>query len=388
MRKQKSVFFILLAFVLGIGCFFGARHKHAYAEQTIKSKSAYLIDYRTQTELYKCNEEEKLPIASMCKIMTLNLCFDAIERGDISLDDKVVVSNNASGMGGSQIFLECNAEYSVEQLIKGIVVASANDACVAMAERLYGSEEAFVEKMNEKAIELGMTNTVFVNCTGLPKSGQFSTASDVAKMFCELLNHKDYYAFSRIWIDEINHPNDRVTQISNTNKLIRFYNGCDGGKTGYTSEAGHCVCASAERNGLRLVSVIIKAPDSKTRFKEASELFNYGFSNYQTKTVIDNSLPLDLTINIENGKQQSLPIIAEKSFYILTKKGEKTALEVDFEPIDIVKAPINKGEIVGKLVVYKDAIEIGSINVLANCSVAKKSYLNRIKDVIDNWALA
>lgn len=387
MNKQKSVFFILLAFILGMGCFFTIKYNHVLAEEKIKSKSVYLIDYKTNTELYKCNEEEKLPIASMCKIMTLNLCFDAIENGDISLSDNILVSSNASGMGGSQIFLECNAEYSVEQLIKGIVVASANDACVALAEKLYGSEDAFVDKMNEKALSLGMKNTVFVNCTGLPKSGQYSTASDVAKMFCELLNHKDYYTFSRIWMDEINHPEGRITEISNTNKLIRFYNGCDSGKTGYTSEAGHCVCASAERGGMRLVCVVIKAPDSKTRFKEASELFNYGFSNYSTKTVIDSSSPLDLSVDIENGRQEKLELIAENSFHILTKKGETTALDIEFEPIDMIKAPIRKGEIVGKLIIYNNSIEIGCVNVLANCSIAKKTYFNRIKDVIDNWAL-
>ena len=203
MKKVYSVIFILLAFILTIGCFSGFTKTKSFAEEqnsslSAKSKTAYLMDYDTKTVIYSKNETQRLPIASMCKIMTLLLCFESIDNGTIDFDDVVVVSDNASGMGGSQVFLEANGEYLVGELIKSIVVASANDACVAMAEKLYGSESEMVNKMNERSLELGMENTNFVNCTGLPQPGQYSCSKDVATMFAELLTHEDYFRFSKI----------------------------------------------------------------------------------------------------------------------------------------------------------------------------------------------
>ena len=295
MKRNFSVFFIVLAFILSCSVFFGyTLVNKAFAEEEsddrfisaeIKSKAAMLADADSGKILFAENETACYPIASMCKIMTLLLCFESIDAGDFSLDDKIVVSDTAAGMGGSQVFLEANAEYLVGDLLKSITIASANDACVAMAERICGSEDAFVRKMNERAKELSMERTVFVNCTGLPKPDQHSCAKDVVKMFSELIKHKDYFTYSGIWMDEISHPKGRITEMSNTNKLIRFYQGCDGGKTGYTSDAGHCLCACAERNGLRLISVVISAPDSKTRFKEVSKMFDSGFANYENKFV-------------------------------------------------------------------------------------------------------
>lgn len=390
--KKFSVIFIILAFIMTIGCFSSFNAKISYAEtetmiSDFKSKSAYLMDEKTGTVILKNNETERLPIASMCKIMTLLLTFEEIDCGNLNFSDLITVSDSAAGMGGSQVFLEANAEYKAEDLIKSIVVASANDASVAIAETICGSEESFVTKMNDKARDLNMENTVFVNCTGLPKPGQYSCAKDVATMFSELLKHSDYYKFSSIWMDEISHPNDRKTEISNTNKLIKFYNGCDSGKTGYTSEAGHCLAASAVRNGMRLISVIISAPDSKTRFKEASAMFNYGFANYVNKMIVDDRQPLDLDVSIENGKKDTIEVIAEKPFFLFSEKNEKRAIEIDFVPCENVKAPISKGDVVGKLVVFENDTEIASINVISNEDVAEATYFDTIKDVIKNWAL-
>ena len=386
MRKRYSVIFILLAFIITMGCFSG--FTKAFAETNkLQSKSAYLMDSMTKTVIYKQNEEERLPIASMCKIMTLLLCFEAIDNGEITFDEIITVSKKASGMGGSQVFLETNGEYIVGDLIKSIVVASANDACVAMAERLSGNEDEFVLKMNEKAKELEMTNTVFVNCTGLPKAGQFSCAKDVATMFSELLKHQDYYRFSRIWTDIIKHPKDRETGITNTNKLIRFYEGCDSGKTGYTSEAGHCLAASAMRGGMRLISVVISSPDSKTRFKEVSSMFNYGFANYVNKIVVDNKKPLDNQVEILGGKKDAVEIIAEKPLLIFSHKNEKRSFEIEFIPQTKIKAPIKKGEYVGKIYVYENNVQLAEINVLANEDVASKSYFDIINDISNEWAI-
>ena len=323
----------------------------------------------------------------MCKVMTLLLCFDALNNKEIELSELITISEDAAGMGGSQVFLEENGQYTVGELIKSIVVASANDACVAMAERLCGNENTFVEKMNEKAAELEMNDTVFVNCTGLPKPGQYSSARDVSKMFSELIKNEEYFRFSRIWTDVVKHPKERETQISNTNKLIRFYQGCDGGKTGFTSEAGHCLVATAKRNGMRLICVVISSPDSKTRFKEVSSMFNYGFANYTNKLIIDNKKPLEITVEVLGGKKDKIKTVAEKPVYIFTEKNQKRSLEIDFIPNKNVQAPIKKGDKVGTLCVYENQIEIASVNVLSSESVSKLTYFDIIKDIGKNWAL-
>jgi len=398
MRKKFSVIFILTAFLLifGLTVFVGANPlKNSKAELfaktessvEIKSKSAYLIEPTTGTVIMTQNETERLPIASMCKIMTLLLCYEDIDAGNIDFDTEITVSENASSMGGSQIFLETNGVYKVGELIKGITVASANDACVAMAEKICGSEDLFVDKMNDKALELGMNNTNFANCTGLPKAGQYSCAEDVAKMFSELIKHKDYFKYSRIWMDEISHPGGRVTEISNTNKLIRFYEGCDGGKTGYTSEAGHCLCATSIRNGMRLVSVVISSPDSKTRFKEVSSMFNYGFANFANKMVVNDSEPLSIKVDVLNGKKDSISVRAEKPVFIFSKKNEQRSVEINFEPIERVKAPINKGDVVGKLNVYENGVSIASVNVISEENVESMTYFDHLQDIANNWGL-
>lgn len=389
MKKLLSVFLLLLTFCISL---VGVKpiRKKALAETAgiePKSKAVYLMDYNSGTVILSQNEKEHLPIASMCKIMTLLLCFEELDAGNIALDEVITVSENAAGMGGSQVFLDANKPYVIGELIKSITVASANDASVAMAERICGSEEAFVDKMNAKCAELGMENTCFSNCTGLPKAGQYSCAQDVATMFKNLLSHKEYFNYSKIWMDEIKHDGGRVTGISNTNKLIRFYDGCDGGKTGYTSEAGHCLAASAIRKGMRLVCVVIKSPDSKTRFNDVTSMFNYGFANFENKLILDEDSPMDISVNVERGKCDSVKIMPEKSFYLFCKKNEKVALDVDFTPESKVKAPIEKGECVGKLSIFKDNVLIGEVNAVASEAVNKITYFDAIKNIIDNWAI-
>lgn len=395
MRKNFSVFFIVMAFIISCSVFFGYTMVNKVFADEIKldkeingaSKSAILIDAESGAVLYSRNENSPYPIASMCKIMTLLLTFEGLYRGEFALSDKIVVSENASGMGGSQVFLESNAEYEASELIKSITVASANDACVAMAERLCGSEELFVETMNKRAKELGMNDTVFVNCTGLPKIGQHSSAKDVAKMFSELVKHKEYFTFSGIWIDEIKHPKGRITQISNTNKLIRFYNGCDAGKTGYTSEAGHCLCASAVRNGLRLISVVISAPDSKSRFNEVSSLFNYGFANYENKAVVKEGEPLDISLNIKGGKKENISVSVDKTVSVLSRKNEKKSVDVEFIANGTVKAPICKGDVVGKLNVFESGVLIAEVSVVSLEDVESKSFFDALNSVIKKWSI-
>lgn len=391
MRTKFSLMVIFLAFVMTISCLICSSKMSVFAEEDIgikcESKSACVVEPYSKKVIFSKDENKKLPIASMCKIMTLLICFEAIDNNDLSYDELILVSSNASGMGGSQIFLEANGEYRVGELIKGIVVASANDACVALAERLSGSEELFVNKMNEKAEQLGMNNTLFSNCTGLPKLEQYSCAKDVSIMLSELIKHEDYFRFAKIWTDKIIHPKDRFTEISNTNKLIRFYEGCDGGKTGYTSEAGHCLAATAFKGGMRLISVVIGSPDSKTRFNEVRCMFDYGFANYVNKKIVDKNNPLDIKIDVIGGKKTNLEIIPEESIFLFSKRNEKRNIEINFYPKERVKAPIYKGDVVGKISVFENGVEIDSVNVLSNESVLSKTYFDVLHDIGKNWAV-
>ena len=233
--------FVMFSLTITAGCTATAMENSEQNVVNGSARSAYLMDYDTGTVIYERNSDAKHPIASMVKIMTLLLTFENVNNGTLSLDEKLTISQTASGMGGSQMFLDAGKEYSVSDLIKGVTVVSANDASVALAEAISGSKEAFVDLMNEKAQKLGMVNTVFVNVTGLPESGQHSTAKDVSIMMRELLKNDEYYKYSGIYMENYTHPDGRISELVNTNKLIRFYNGCDAGKTGFTNDAMFCL---------------------------------------------------------------------------------------------------------------------------------------------------
>ena len=359
---------------------FGGVTAFASGEVDTSSRSAILVDAGSGTVIYSKNETDRLPIASMTKIMLLNLCFEKYDEGVYKFDDDVTVSKNASGMGGSQVFLEENGVYKAKDLLKSIIVASANDASVAMAEFLYGNEEKCVEEMNAKCSEWGLKDTLFSNCTGLTKPTQYSCAKDVAEMFGKLVKHKEYFEFSKIWMDEVKHHEGRVTEISNTNKLVRFYEGCDGGKTGYTSESGHCVAATAKRGGLRLISVVIKGTDSKTRFADASNMFNYGFDNFTSKMVVDCEKPMNIRVSVEKGKRETIGVIAEKNVFVFSERNSKEKIRLDFIPRKTV-APVYAGDIVGEVVVYRDNVEYARVNALANETTEKKIFFDYIYDV-------
>lgn len=350
----------------------------------ISAKSAYLMDYNSGTAVFAKNELEPLPIASMCKIMTLILAFDAVDEGVLTLDECVKVSDKAASMGGSQVFLEAGGEYTVANLIKSIVVCSANDSCVALAERLYGDEQSFTDKMNEKAANLGAENTLFANCTGLPKEPQYSCAKDVAVFLRELTKHEDYFKFSRIWTDRFDHPQGRYTDISNTNKLIRFYEGCDGGKTGFTNQAGFCLAATARRGDMRIISVVIGEQSSDVRFKDVRRMFDYTFSNYTLKTVVDENNLLEQTARVQNGKQKHVAIKAERGSYVFSKRGEELNVALELH-LNKLCAPIKAGACAGEIVVYRDNVEIDRINVVAAESVKRADLWDRLKSFSVAW---
>lgn len=353
----------------------------------LSAKSSFVMDYDSKTVVHSDNENVRLPIASMCKIMTLLLCFEEIEAGNLSFDEEITVSETASSMGGSQVFLEANARYAVKELIKSIVVCSANDSCVALAEKICGSESVFTDKMNEKAKEIGANNTLFANCTGLPKEPQYSCAKDVAFIMRELLRHKEYYSFAKVWMDKFQHPKDRVTEISNTNKLVRFYDGCDGGKTGFTNQAGYCLSATASRNGMRIISVVIGEPDSKTRFNDVRSTFDYAFANYSLKTAVDSNNVIEQRASVTGGKEKFVSVKPKNDLKIFTKKGESGNFSTEIRFNSVIKAPLKQGDTVGEMIVYRDNVEFDRVALISNENVRKATFFDRFKDVANSWNL-
>lgn len=356
----------------------------AYAEGeavSLSCKSALLMDSATGTVLYENNAHEKLPMASVTKIMTMLLAMEAIDSGKMSYDDMVTGSAYAKSMGGSTIFLDEGEQLSVNDILKGIAVASGNDAAVAMAEHIAGSAPAFVEKMNKRASELGMKNTNFVNCNGLDTDGHYSTAYDIALMSRELLKHPDIHKFTTIWMDSLR---DGKFTLSNTNKLVRFYDGCTGLKTGSTDKALFCISATAKRNDLHLISVIMAAPTSKQRQADASSLLNYGFANYSAKSIVKEGEKVK-EIKIDKGIKNSCSLVCENDISSLSKKGEEKKIKKEYVISKSAKAPVKKGDKAGELVCYDGKKEIGRTNLLYDENIRKMTVTYSYGSIIDLW---
>lgn len=384
MKKLKSITLILLLLILT--SVFSLKSTVVFGKEELindKNASYYLVDYNSKTVILAKNEDKKMPIASMTKIMLLLLCYENIEKDNISLEQKITVSQNAKSFGGSQVYLEEGGEYLLCDLLKSVTVASANDASVALAEYFYGDEKTCVDEMNKKAQNLGLKNTLFANCTGLPKPMQYSTAKDIATIYSALIEYENYFNYSTIWLDKIQHKNN-YTEMTNTNKLIKYYNGCDGGKTGFTNEAGFCLTATAKRGNMRLIASVLKAETSKDRFNTVSSLFNYGFNNYSNKSIVDKNIKLDEKVKVVGGKVEEIEIKPHKDFYIFSKRNEKVDIELKYN-YNTVKAPVKKGDVVGEIVIFKNGVEIGTVNIVSDTEVLKSSYLDNLGNVIKNW---
>lgn len=338
-----------------------------------EGRSAYLVDAVTFTPLYAKNENERLPIASMVKIMTVLLTLEAVDRGELSLDEKVPVSENAASMGGSQVFLDAGTEHRAGDLLKSVIVASANDSCVALAERVSGSVEGFVSDMNARAAELGMKDTRFANCTGLPAAESFSTAHDVALMFREVIRHPVYFEDAGVWLEDYVHPDGRTTVMTNTNKLVKFYNGCDGGKTGFTSEAKFCLAATAERDGMRVIAVVAGADSSKSRFNAVSSMFNHAFGSFKAEKLLGAGELAAQRVKVAGGKERSVGVTVSEDIVRLAPRSDKAAAELRLELPDKVKAPVRKGDVVGKGYVVVDGTAVREFDLVAAEDVARAS---------------
>lgn len=351
----------------------------------VTAPSAILMEMTTGTVLYEKDSDTARPPASVTKVMTMLLIFDALAEGKIQLEDEVTTSEYASSMGGSQVFLETGEKQTVETLLKCISVASANDACVAMAEYISGNEEEFVRQMNLRAEGLGMKHTHFVNCNGLDAEGHETSARDIALMSRELLlKYPEIHNYCTIWMENITHTTSKGSSefgLTNTNKLIRQYEYATGLKTGSTGKAKFCVSATAEKNGVSLIAVIMGAEDSKARFKDAVTLLNYGFGKCQMYT--DENMPSLDPISVTGGIQESLSLEYEKKFtYLDTTGANLNAVTSRLQIPDKVNAPVKKGDTVGQRIYYLDEKEIGSVNLLAEETVKKAGFFDYLRKAL------
>jgi D-alanyl-D-alanine carboxypeptidase (penicillin-binding protein 5/6) len=317
------------------------------------ARSAILMDAGTGTILFEKNAHEPLPPASITKVMTMLLVMEALDRGELKLSDSVRVSERAASMGGSQIYLEPGETMTVHDLLKGIAIASANDASVAIAEHLSGTEEQFVERMNQRAEELGMKNTHFQNSNGLPQKDHYSSAYDIAILSRELLKHEEIIKYTGTYQDYLRQGTKKPFWLVNTNRLVRFYPGVDGIKTGFTSEAKFCITATAKRGDLRLIAVVMGEPDSKIRNQEISQMLDYAFSQYESKTFYRTG-DIIAQVDIEKGEPSKLEIRALHPISVLMKKGEKAEQIEKVIEWKTIKAPIRKGQTIGTLVFRKN----------------------------------
>lgn len=349
---------------------------HIVAEH---ARSAILLDADTGTVIYEKKSHEKLPPASITKVMTMLLTMEAVSKGELKLTDLVTASEYASSMGGSQIFLKQGEQMTVDDLLKGVAMASGNDASVALAEHIGGSEKGFVQMMNDKVAQLGLKDTHFVNCNGLPADNHYSSAYDIAVMSKELLQYPEIIKYTGAYQDHLRKDSEKPFWLVNTNKLVRFYEGADGLKTGYTSEAKFCLAATASRDGMRLIAVVMGEPNTKTRNSEVTSLFDYAFSQYRLQPIYKSGEVIG-KVKIQKGSQKELQLAANKPIQILLKKGAgNAAITHKLVVPDKLAAPIKAGQAVGKLVVYQEDKVLREFELTAPEDIGKAGWWTLFK---------
>ena len=361
MKKIILIILLMFSFLLPVNA----------AEMEISAKSAILIDQNTGKVLYKKNENEKLAMASMTKIMSLLLIMEKIDEGVIKYDDIVEISQEASSMGGSQIFLNPGDKYKVKDLLKGVAMASANDAVVALAEKTYGSKESFIEAMNKRAEELNLKNTHFVNVHGLDDENHYSSSYDMAIMAKELLKYEKILDYTKVYEEYLQKPDGSQIWLVNTNKLVRFYGGVDGLKTGYTAKAGYCLTATAKKNNLRLISVVMGEESIEKRSQDTVKLLNYGFNTYKVNLIKDKKEVLG-KVKVEKGKKEYVDVVLVNDAIELLNVNDKVS-KYNFK-IDIEKivAPVKKGNVIGKVqILNEDNKIINEVDITVKEDVKK-----------------
>lgn len=354
---------------------------------TLTSPSAILTEASTGRVIFEKNADERRPVASVTKVMTILLTLEALDEGSVTEKDSVLVSEHAAGMGGSQAFLDANRSYPLGELLGSVIIASANDSAVALAEYLCGAEEAFVRRMNERAAQLGLANTHYVNCTGLPASDHYTTARDIARLSAQLDAHPRYYQYSTVWMKDFQHSGGRITQLTNTNRLIRFYPGCDGYKTGSTNEARYCISATAKKNGMRMIAVVLGSDASQTRFDEARSMLEYGFASVQLFTPISEGDSLDMTVPVRLGGRDGVSVVSGGTGTLLLRRGEQSGISLEAALLERVTAPVHRGDVLGEIRVRRGDEILMTIPAVAGEDVALPGMLSSLLRIRDGFML-
>ncbi len=380
MRIFKSVLFgVLCSFI--VSCFPAQAMNDSTQGIDVEAKSAILMEVETGKIIFDKNSKEKFAPASVTKIMTMLLTMEAVDSGKIKMDDVVTVTENAQKMGGSTMLLEAGELRTVEDLIKGVAIASGNDAAVALAEYLGGTVENFVKKMNDRARELGMKDTTFQNPTGLPVENHLTTAYDISIMSRELLKHKDILKYSGTYMETISANRKSPIELVNHNKLVRFFNGCDGLKTGFTNEAKYCISATAQRNDIRMLAIIMGAPTYKIRNRDASMLLNYGFSLFERKEVV--SQDAEISKHQFGSNKDNFAILKAKTpLSVVVEKGKDLKLTTKVN-VDKSKKHIKQGEVVGEAIVLIDGKEVGRVEVYSDRDIKNNNLLDKITSIFN-----
>ena len=380
MKKLASLIMAILIAIMPMNLSFANEDN---APLSVSSKSAILMDVGSGQILYEKNAHDKLPPASVTKVMTMLLICEALDSGKITLDDSVQISDNAASMGGSQIFLEAGEVQKVDTLLKGIAVASANDGCVAMAEYIGGRVESFVDMMNAKAKELNMKDTNFVNTNGLPVDNHYTSAHDIAIMSRELLKHDVISKYLTTWMDQVVVGKKQITVgLANTNKLIKHYQGATGVKTGFTQQAKYCLSASAKRGDTHLVAVTLGAETSPERFKDATSLLNFGFANYESVKLCSKNDNI-ATLTLDKADEQKINLVAKEDLSVLIKKGGNKDFTRKIKVNENPTIPIKKGTNLGYVEIYQGKTLVGKVDLVNTKDIQKASYLKMLQRVID-----
>ncbi|MCF6137652.1 D-alanyl-D-alanine carboxypeptidase family protein [Pseudalkalibacillus berkeleyi] len=385
-RFFTSILVVVMAFTVVSPAAF-ANEDHVTANSLAnKASSAILIERDTGTVLFDKNADEKLPPASMTKIMTMILVMEALHKGKINMKDKVRTSEYAASMGGSQIFLEAGEEMSVEEMLKGIALASGNDASVALGEFIAGTNDAFVKLMNDKAKELGLKNTNFENATGLPGKEHYSTARDMALMAKELLKYEQITKYTGKYEDYLRQNTDKKFWLVNTNKLVKFYPGVDGLKTGYTHEAKYCLTATAKKNDMRVIAVVMGAPTTKERNAQVTQMLDYAFANYETQKLYERHQMID-DVEVQKGISKTVQMATSEPISVLMKKGEKKLkLKTEIKIKKNVKMPIEKGDRLGTIIVKNNGKKVTESPLVASENVQSANWWALFKRTVGKFS--
>jgi len=388
MRKIRFFALIILLITVIVSSFWNMNTEvMAYSVFGDLTAKSYVVIDQSGNILIEKNANEKREVASICKLMTTLITLEQIEQGMINENTEFIASDYACSVEGSQAFLDPNSRYAVRDLLKSVIVASANDSAIVLAEGIAGSEDNFVDLMNKKAKELGMGNTLYNNSTGLPALEQYSTAEDTAKLLNIVSQYDLYKVDCQIWMDKLIHPSGRETELVNTNRLIKYYEYCNTGKTGFTDEAGYCLSSTATKNDLKLTCVVLGCDSSANRFKESVELYNYCYSNYKNSMILSHETDIDNKVKVISGREEKLSVRPLKDFYYTQSKTEQKDVDIRYDLPSSIKAPIKDGDIIGSALIIVEGEVVGEVPLIASNAIEQQSYGDVLNKIIHKFGI-